>query len=269
MSSSTNTQLAMIDFDQIDSFFNEKLINYDDTTIDDMTNVVPLVFTASNLNIQKSFILPIPVVKGSHITYEFTTKNGDIEFQAEFISNTNELLFSLQRVPSDVETINGKYNANQVGTLVFTFDNNFSWFTNKLLNYKILLYQPQFTVADNARSLHCINLLNLFIKNNNNSSKRLINTQKNLLKLRNEIPKLEEEYSKLVSELKRKKKLYNEAIEISNECKSSIDALNVLKAGLTIRCLDKKLLSFVLQYVGDDAKYVCKYWFLLYNSNNK
>ena len=62
--SSSITQLSMIDFDQIDSFFNEKLVHYDDTTID-MNNVVPLVFTASNLNIQKSFVLPIPVVSKS------------------------------------------------------------------------------------------------------------------------------------------------------------------------------------------------------------
>lgn len=169
-------------------------------------------------------------------------------------------------MPSDVETINGKYSANQVGTLVFTFDNNFSWFTNKLLNYKILLYQPQFTVADNARSLHCINLLNLFVKSNNYASRRLVGTQNSLLKLRNEIPKLEEEYSKLVSELKRKKRLYNEAVEVANECKSSIDVLSVSKAGLMIRCLDKELLTRVLLYVGEESKRVCKYWFLLYTS---
>ena len=56
----SSTQLS-IDFDQIDSFFNEKLVYYSDTTVD-VTNVVPLVFTANNLNVQKSFILPIPVV---------------------------------------------------------------------------------------------------------------------------------------------------------------------------------------------------------------
>ncbi len=59
---STSSALVPVDFNQIDSFFNEKLINYDDTSVD-ISNVSPLVFTASNLTIQKSFVLPIPVVQ--------------------------------------------------------------------------------------------------------------------------------------------------------------------------------------------------------------
>ena len=60
MSSSKNNSLV-VDFDQIDAFFNEKLPHYDDSTVD-TTHVAPLVFTASNLTVQKSFVLPIPVV---------------------------------------------------------------------------------------------------------------------------------------------------------------------------------------------------------------
>ena len=45
------------------------------------------------------------------------------------------------RVPSDIETIKGKYKAETEGTLYFLFDNSFSWFNSKLLTYSISLYQ--------------------------------------------------------------------------------------------------------------------------------
>jgi len=69
-----------------------------------------------------------------------------------------------------------------------------------------------------------------------------------------------------LSELKRKKQLHREAVSIAKECEISIENLEELKNGLAIRCLNKKLLTTVLKYVGEEAKYVCKYWFLLYNN---
>ena len=70
----------------------------------------------------------------------------DINFSIAFISidGDEEIVVYPERVCSDIETISGSCQLNCAGTLVFMWDNSYSWFTNKLLTYIVNIEQVRF-----------------------------------------------------------------------------------------------------------------------------
>lgn len=52
-----------------------------------------------------------------------------------------EVIREPTREPSNIEMIKGSYKANNDGIFTFIFDNTYSWFTDKMLNYEISLFQ--------------------------------------------------------------------------------------------------------------------------------
>ena len=80
--------------------------------------------------------------------YEFETDGGDIEFGINFLSNndnTTEEIISMTRMPSDVEPIRGQFKAPSEGTIIFKWNNEFSWFSSKNLSYMIEMAQVAFS----------------------------------------------------------------------------------------------------------------------------
>lgn len=73
----------------------------------------------------------------------FNTTSGDISFGTQFHARDRpvETVIETSRVQSDVESITGSFKATQEGTFVLVFDNSYSWFTSKVLSYKVELFQ--------------------------------------------------------------------------------------------------------------------------------
>ena len=87
---------------------------------------------------------------GSIVNYSFCTHQGDINFGITFIPSDNEdesggkdtaEVLEEHRVPSDIEPISGVFRSPQEGTMVFYWDNSFSWVTPKKLTYCIEVKQ--------------------------------------------------------------------------------------------------------------------------------
>jgi hypothetical protein len=106
-----------------------------------------------------NWTLSIPVeMAGSIVNYSFCTQQGDIDFGITFIpidpDNTEQdsvaaskdkkgaaEVLEEHRVPSEIEPISGVFRSPQEGTVVFYWDNSFSWITPKKLTYCIEVKQ--------------------------------------------------------------------------------------------------------------------------------
>jgi len=153
----------------------------------------PLVWQAKDLLVKQRFQLPVPSLAGSTCKYRFSTKIGDIAFSVQYVcpGRAPELIFETARVPSDQEAITGSYKCSREGTVLFEFDNSFSWFNPKMLTYHVELFQPAFTVADNQRSMKSRSLLYTIVDDTSNALYKLAKAQQSSHLLRLEIPLLE------------------------------------------------------------------------------
>lgn len=113
----------------------------------DQTSNEPLLWKCAGMQIQQRFELPIPSLAGSVCKYSFSTEIGDIAFSVEYRckGRPDEKIFGNSRVPSDLEPISGTFKSVREGTLLFIFDNSFSWYNPKILTYKIELFQVRST----------------------------------------------------------------------------------------------------------------------------
>ena len=180
----------------------------------------------------------MPVLAGSTVKYQFTTSGGDIEFSSEFRHNGGtEVLFASQRVPSDVEAHAGQFKAPRDGALLLRFDNNFSWFTPKLLSYQVELYQPAFTVADSARCVQSRALLSSTVVDTRKAEVSLRYAKTKLSTLGDEIPALEGELAALSARLTERRGRLDRAYAEAEAMSSRIEANLSKKSGLCLRCV--------------------------------
>ena len=109
----------------------------------DHTSNEPLIWKCEGMSVQQRFELPIPSLAGSVCKYSFSTTIGDIAFSVEYRckGRPDEMIFENARVPSDLESITGTFKSVREGTLLFVFDNSFSWYNPKILSYRIELFQ--------------------------------------------------------------------------------------------------------------------------------
>jgi hypothetical protein len=114
----------------------------------DQTSNDPLLWKCAGMQIQQRFELPIPSLAGSVCKYSFSTTIGDIAFSVEYRckGRPDEKIFGNSRVPSDLEPISGTFKSVREGTLLFIFDNSFSWYNPKILTYKIELFQVRYVL---------------------------------------------------------------------------------------------------------------------------
>ncbi len=207
---------------------------------DDKDNNPPLLFKGSNQFLQPGgeFILPIPVMPGSNVKYQFSTTDGDIQFSTSFIDGTvSANVVQPARVPSDTEHVKGEYKATCAGSLLLKFDNSFSWFTPKYLSYQIRLYQPAFTAADTARCTTCRALLEQTTADIRRAEADLDQSQMELSVLGAEIPVLEERLAVLRAQLRDKKTRLGDAYARAEQTSALIEANLEKKNGLCLRCV--------------------------------
>lgn len=212
-------------FQQLDTGF----LNFDDKGQNP-----PLLFKSTEHELQKEFALPVPMLAGSTVRYQFSTSGGDVLFSTAFSSGggNEEPVFAADRVPSDVEPYTGNFKAQREGTLVLRFDNSFSWFTSKLLSYQIELYQPAFTMADSARCMKSRSMLTTTVADTQRAEEAMQASQHALGSLNQEIPLLEQRLAALQTELGDKKerlqRAYIEAEEMSARIEANLDKRNGL-----------------------------------------
>lgn len=107
---------------------------------------VPYTFRThgTNISITNDWCLPLPIAAPySTVFYEFSTMHGDINFSIVFISldGEEEIVVDPERVHSEIESISGTCQLNCPGTLIFMWDNSYSWFNNKSLTYSVDIQQ--------------------------------------------------------------------------------------------------------------------------------
>ena len=260
----------------------EKVLN-DSSTSASRDN---LTWNGSDVIIHYSWTLPVPILlAGSILSYSFDTKGGDIEFSVGFISadahntnNTNnnntaigesnksiqddeEILQTMNRVPSDTETVEGKIFCRNTGMIRLTWNNEFSWFLPKWLSYNVRISPPLFRMMNTTKIEWVRSKLIETVEENRIARKKLKENRAML-----------SEESTLISKLRKKlEKVRKQYEDYQDSLVGSIDEANTLKRtllfntqkmkGLTIRCLKKPVLVHVLSFLPvSTTSLVSKYW---------
>jgi len=83
------------------------------------------------------FTLDFALEAKSKITWEFQCKGSDIAFESKFvgIESGEQVVQSSQRYGGEVTR--GSFTAPTKGSITLIFDNSFSWFTSKKVNYNV------------------------------------------------------------------------------------------------------------------------------------
>eukprot|EP01041_Mallomonas_annulata_P012516 gene12516-26371_t len=226
-------------------------------------------WNTTNITILREWSLPIPVqLPGSIVSYSFATEFGDISFGAIFYTTegTENVILESTRVPSDVEAITGSFKVPRDGTVVFIWDNSFSWLTSKTLSYSIELHQPSFAAADNARSLRARATLHSIIEDTRRAELRIAKSQDQMQSLSSDITHLAERMRALQLEYESKATLFKSLATECGALESQISTNAGKRPGLCIRMLDRTILARILSSFDESAQEVrtCKYWVALH-----
>ena len=246
---------AMLKQESADEFFREVDRHFTALSVaathNDKEKAEPILYNANSFQVRWQFELPVPCVSGSIVKYFFATGGGDIRFKLSFLSAARPaVVVQPARVPSDVEPIAGSFKSPREGTLLFHFDNSFSWFTAKELTYQISLIQPAFKTADEARALKCRHLLQASVQDTRSAKLRLAKHQQRIPELREELLSLHDRITQQGEELARKREIFAAAEREAEEMAARISSNNEKKPGLCLRTLSKSELVHVLSFLG-------------------
>lgn len=167
-------------------------------------NSKPSVYQAKAVPValRAKFDVPIHVTAGGSIVeYEITTDVYDISFgvtaeREEGITNVKESA----RVDSHLEPVTGKFLVGSVPcALIFSFDNEYSWFREKRVTYKITVTPPRTTNIIKGRRLRAKKALEVVA----NDKKEIEERYETAVSERST---LEKEVNKLEKEIEEKKK---------------------------------------------------------------
>lgn len=110
-------------------------------------NATPSIFTARDVPVplRGKFTVPIHVTLGGSIV-EYTVASKDYDIGFGIVAEREEgvtVVAPLDRVDAEVKPVNGKFLVGSVPcALIFTFDNEYSWFREKRITYKITVRPP-------------------------------------------------------------------------------------------------------------------------------
>ena len=167
-------------------------------------NSKPSVYQAKAVPValRAKFDVPIHVTAGGSIVeYEITTDVYDISFgvtaeREEGVTNVKESA----RVDSHLEPVTGKFLVGSVPcALIFSFDNEYSWFREKRVTYKITVTPPRTTNIIKGRRLRAKKALDVVT----NDKKEIEERYETAVSERST---LEKEVNKLEKEIEEKKK---------------------------------------------------------------
>ena len=166
----------------------------------------PVIYNAS-INVRNDFILPIPVTSDSIVSYSFTTKPGDISFGMIFkTSSGNEVILRKKdRLETHIAAAIGSIHCpDEDGVLYLAWDNSYSWFTAKQLEYKVELVRSvtlegmadlkrrlsdlQIELSETSDSLSKANEINLSLSTENTSlNETIIESNKQITSLNDKV----------------------------------------------------------------------------------
>ena len=237
----------------------------------------PQKYQSSEVLVQTQLDLTVPVVAGTEVQIEFTTRNGDISFSMHFSAwSTDEEGGSLEpvceptRVPSDVAPHRETFRAPCDGNLLLLFDNSYSWFTLKYLSYQVDAVPPSTRDVEMSRCFKAQQLLASAVGDIHVAEDRLTRAKDRMLVLKGEVAALEERAARLRAELAARQAQLDKAYEEADEMSARIDAGQDKAPGLCIRTLNRPLLENVLQFLPPSTTApVCKYWALISSSTKQ
>lgn len=158
----------------------------------------PSVYQAKSVPValRAKFEVPIHVTAGGSIVeYEISSENYDISFavtaeREEGVTNVKEP----SRVDSHVEPVTGKFLVGSVPcALVFSFDNEYSWFREKRVTYKITVTPPRVEHVVSGRRLRAKKALAVVSKDGQEMDGRYDAAAAKRGELEGEISRLEKE----------------------------------------------------------------------------
>jgi hypothetical protein len=265
-----------------DSIFHdldEGFVNFDETSTD------TFYYESTDIVVKWNWTLSIPIeMAGSIVNYSFCTQQGDIDFGITFIpldketedgakteKNESAEVLEEHRVPSEVEPISGVFRSPQEGTVVFYWDNSFSWITPKKLTYCIEVKQPSFVVADQNRATKAHSLLNGTISDLHSMEQELRRHLDQEIALKDEIPQLKAEYDAIKKKIEEKLQAIGNVSNETDELAKRIEISKGRVDGLCIRMLQQDNLKRVLSFLAPsspDVLFVCKYWTSVINKKD-
>lgn len=158
----------------------------------------PSVYQAKSVPValRSKFDVPIHVTAGgSVVEYEIVTDLYDIAFgvtaeREEGVTNVKESA----RVESHLEPVSGKFLVGSVPcALIFSFDNEYSWFREKRVTYKITVTPPQTDSVVRGRRLRAKKALEVLTKDEQELEERYDSAARKRTDLEDELKKLEKE----------------------------------------------------------------------------
>lgn len=161
-------------------------------------NTDPSVYQAKSVPIalRAKFDVPIHVTAGgSVVEYEITTDVYDIAFgvtaeREEGVTNVKES----ERVDSHLEPVTGKFLVGSVPcALIFSFDNEYSWFREKRVTYKITVTPPRTENVIKGRRLRAKKALEAVTKDSEEIAERYETSTQTRSELEKEVKRLEKE----------------------------------------------------------------------------
>mmetsp|Transcript_42409 Transcript_42409/g.76444 ORF Transcript_42409/g.76444 Transcript_42409/m.76444 type:complete len:290 (+) Transcript_42409:114-983(+) len=161
-------------------------------------NGKPSVYQAKSVPValRAKFDVPIHVTAGgSVVEYEIATDDYDIAFgvtaeREEGVTNVKESA----RVDSQLETVTGKFLVGSVPcALIFSFDNEYSWFREKKVTYKITVTLPRTENVVKGRRLRAKKALEVVKKDSQEMAERYETATQKRSELEADVKKLEKE----------------------------------------------------------------------------
>lgn len=178
------------------------LLQVDGPSLAEFNSTIPSVYQAKAVPIalRARFDVPIHVVAGGSIVeYTISTDLYDIAFgvtaqREEGITNVKET----DRVDSHIEPVTGKFLVGSVPcALIFTFSNEYSWFREKRVTYRIVVTPPKFDNVVIGRRLRATKTLEIVVANSKELSVQYTESTKRKIELTNEVKQLEDELSEM------------------------------------------------------------------------
>jgi len=158
----------------------------------------PSVYQAKSVPValRARFDVPIHVTAGgSVVEYEISTDAYDISFgvtaeREEGVTNVKESA----RVDSHMETVVGKFLVGSVPcALIFSFDNEYSWFREKRVTYKVTVTPPLPENVIKGRRLRAKKALEVVMNDNGDLEERYENATQKRTEIEADVKRLEKE----------------------------------------------------------------------------
>jgi hypothetical protein len=178
------------------------LLQVDGPSLGEFNSTIPSVYQGKSVPIALRTRLDVPihvVAGGSIVEYTISTDLYDIAFgvtaeREEGITNVKELV----RVDSHIEPVTGKFLVGSVPcALIFTFSNEYSWFREKRVTYRIVVTPPKVDNVIKGRRLRATKALEIVIADSKELHIQYKESTKRKSELTIEVQQLEDELAEL------------------------------------------------------------------------